>query len=149
MINTVYRKGFAFGFKSSACQECPGYCCCGDSGNIWVSPEEVKRISTFLEEMEFDFINKYLTLIDNRFSLKEFYTKDGFACTFFDDFRKECRIYPVRPSQCSQYPFWEYFRGRTEQVMAECPGVVALPQIRVDKNRNCSMINRKSWCPGK
>ncbi|MFP3982942.1 MAG: YkgJ family cysteine cluster protein [Desulfurivibrionaceae bacterium] len=130
-MNAVYRKGFAFAFNTSACRECPGYCCCGESGNIWVSHEEVKRISIFLEKTEFDFINDHLTSIDNRFSLKEYYTGESFACTFFDDFRRVCRIYPVRPSQCSRYPFWEYFRGRTEQVMAECPGVVRLLQVPV------------------
>ena len=91
---------------------------------IWVNQQEILQISTFLQINLIDYIQKYINRIDNRFSIKERFTEDGFQCVFFDGPKKKCSIYPVRPFQCRTYPFWEHFRLNGKQVKRECPGII-------------------------
>ena len=121
----ILRKaGFDFGFDPDACKDCPGYCCRGESGRIWLNQGEIFQISNFLKVNVADFIGDYLRQKDNRLSIRERFTGNDFECIFFERSRHQCSIYAVRPMQCRRFPFWDYFRNHKDQVIKECPGIV-------------------------
>ena len=122
-MSIITRAGFDFCFDPSACAECPGYCCSGESGNIWVNQPELLQISKVLQSNVIDCIQQYCNRVGNRLAIKERFTKNGFACVFYDDSKRQCAIYSVRPEQCRRFPFWEYLKNHREQMLRECPGI--------------------------
>lgn len=117
---------YNYGFNPNACEKCRGNCCIGESGYIWLTPNEAKKIAQFLN-LEFDqFVEKYLFKSGYRLSIKERAYEGGMACVFFDLEARKCTIYPARPSQCRSFPFWEYFKERINEVEQECPGIYRL-----------------------
>lgn len=121
----IKKDGFKFAFDESACESCEGNCCIGESGYIWVSPDESLKIAEFLKEDFALFVQKYLMKVGYRYSIKERAYKDGFACVFFDS-EKGCKIYDYRPNQCRTFPFWQHFKNNIEEVKKECPGIKKL-----------------------
>jgi len=119
---------YPYRFHPDACQTCKGRCCNGESGNIWVSREEIQGISDFLNLTCEDFIKNYLRKISYRYSITELKSGDNYACVFFDSIINRCSIYTVRPEQCRTFPFWPYFKTHPREVFEECPGVVPLKQ---------------------
>ena len=124
-MKIIRKPGFKFGFDADACDLCPGLCCFGEPGVIWITSEDIKRISEFLSSKTQQVIEKYLRRIDDRYSLRELRQKSDYYCIFFDAQRKSCSIYPVRPTQCRQYPFWPNFKENRAWVGENCPGIVA------------------------
>ncbi len=124
-VDVVQMDGFDFAFNPSACDTCSGSCCCGESGNVWVSQQEMSSICEVLQMNCIDFMEKYLQRVGNRFSCKERVTEHGLECIFFQGMEKKCSIYAVRPSGCRTYPFWGHFKTCSKQVGKECPGIVA------------------------
>ena len=122
-LDIIRKKGFDFGFDPGACQKCPGNCCCGESGNVWVSQEEILLICDFLGINTIDFMKNYVNRIGSRLSIKERFTGHDYECIFFNGNARNCSIYAVRPVQCRQFPFWEYFKRHRDQVIKECPGI--------------------------
>jgi len=120
------QEGFDYGFNPKACFTCKGNCCIGESGYIWVNKEEIKAIATFLHVEEAAFVEQYLFKESYRFSIKEIPHPTGVACVFFDDTKRGCSIYEVRPQQCRTFPFWNYFKHHLSEVEEECPGIVCL-----------------------
>ena len=108
------------------CQQC-GRCCSGPGqGYIWATKPEVKFIADFLKISIGQLRKKYLRRYNLRTSIIEHpVTRD---CIFLRkiDGRKKCLIYPVRPSQCRNWPFWASNLtnpnawNRTAQ---KCPGI--------------------------
>ena len=43
-LDIVQMDGFDFAFNLSACDTCSGSCCCGESGNVWVSQQEMEGV---------------------------------------------------------------------------------------------------------
>lgn len=122
----VKKDGYDYAFDPATCAQCMGNCCVGESGYIWVNPKEIKDIADFLC-IEVDLFTKdYLKKIKYRYSIKEIQKGDSFECIFFDRDKKGCSIYPVRPSQCESFPFWDYFKDKISKVEKECPGIVRL-----------------------
>ncbi|MBF0449342.1 MAG: YkgJ family cysteine cluster protein [Candidatus Magnetomorum sp.] len=118
-MSMIQKIGFEFAFDPRACKNCSGYCCCGESGKIWVNQQEMLQLCTFFNINIIDFTQSCLDRFDNRFSIKERLTENGFECIFFDSIQKKCSIYTVRPLQCRHYPFWK----DTDQALNECPGI--------------------------
>lgn len=124
-----YAPGLAFG-----CTQC-GNCCTGEPGVVWVSDEEIRRIAEYrgcsLGEMQLF----HTRIVGGRWSLREYANGD---CTFFDGATRGCTIYPVRPTQCRTWPFWDCNLESPEtwaQVQARCPGAgkgdfVPLDEVR-------------------
>jgi Fe-S-cluster containining protein len=122
----ISRKGFSFLFDPSACEECEGNCCRLESGYIWIKKGDIFRISRYLGIDTDHFIREYLVKIGRRFSLKEIQYKEEFPCVFFDMKEKKCLIYPVRPTQCRTYPFWNEFMNSDDderEFPENCPGI--------------------------
>ena len=126
MEGLMHDAQYPYAFDPKACHTCQGNCCIGESGYIWVSPEEMRAMAEHLKMSEASFINEYLLKIRYRFTLKELPYEGGFGCIFFDRVQKMCRIYEVRPSQCRTFPFWEYFKQNIDEVVTECPGIIRL-----------------------
>ena len=120
------KEGYDYHFDPSACAACGGHCCTGESGYIWVKYSEIEAIAAFLERSIEDFATIYLKKVKHRYSLieKERVEEKDFACIFFDNKQNRCLIYPVRPSQCRTFPFWEQFKNNTKEVQKECPGII-------------------------
>jgi Fe-S-cluster containining protein len=109
----------------SACESCGGACCTGESGYIWVKYKEIEKIADFLELTIEEFATIYLRKVKHRYSIIEKQlSEDNFACIFFDNNKKQCIIYPVRPLQCQTFPFWESFKDDIDELKKECQGVI-------------------------
>jgi len=101
------------------CTRC-GDCCRGAPGYVWVTEAEVERVADFLGMERATFRRQFLRLVGDRLSFKE--QEDG-DCVFY---RGGCLVYPVRPTQCAIFPFWETHLGSREdwdRLAGECPGV--------------------------
>jgi len=120
-LRIITKEGFPYKFDADACKTCEGNCCIGDSGYIWVTPNDIKNISAFLKIDEGIFKEKFLIKVGYRYSLKEKPHKSGFACIFFEN---GCKIYPVRPNQCRTFPFWDYYKDKIDELKKECPGII-------------------------
>jgi len=110
-----YSEGLSF-----ECQRC-GACCAGEPGYVWVAPAEEARIAEFLGLTLAEFAAKYLRKAGSHESLIEL--PDG-RCIFYAD--QTCTIYPVRPLQCSTFPFWRSIIASPEtwwRCREKCPGM--------------------------
>jgi Fe-S-cluster containining protein len=100
------------------CQQC-GDCCAG-RGGIFVRPEEVAAMAAFLKMDEEEFRSRYLesSSMGTRLGIS-----DGF-CVFMEDHR--CRVHPVKPFICRQWPFLPALLVDAEEFEAAkgaCPGI--------------------------
>ena len=105
MNHEVGTKWYAAGL-SFDCREC-GRCCSGPGeGYIWATQPEIELIARHLVMTEEDLYRKYLRRVALRTTIVEHpLSKD---CIFLQRTggKKQCSIYPVRPSQCRTWPFW-------------------------------------------
>ena len=123
--NIVTKDGYDFKFAPSACSSCGGKCCTGESGYIWTKYSEIEKMADFLDLTIEEFATIYIKKVKHRYSLIEKRIDiDNYACIFFDNSLKQCKIYPVRPLQCRTFPFWEIYKNEKEEVKKECLGVI-------------------------
>ena len=110
-----YAQGLRF-----TCQRC-GRCCTGAPGYVWLDKHEIHRIARFLKLTEKDFLERHCRQVFFKISLLE---RENGDCIFFTP--AGCRIYPVRPVQCTNFPFWDDILKSPENWAAlrlRCPGV--------------------------
>lgn len=119
------QSGFEFGFDPAACAACGGGCCTGERGYIWIDEAEIEALAAFLGEPVATVRGCYLRQERTGYSIKEREGESGWACWFFDETTKGCRIYSARPTQCRTFPFWDIFQTDAAGVKSACPGVVA------------------------
>ncbi len=124
MIDILKQSGYDFSFNPAKCSTCGGRCCTGESGYIWVGPNERDKMAEFLKVSSEEFKEKYLIKVGYKFSLKEKDFDGGYACIFFDIDKLQCGIYEARPNQCKTFPFWDYFKTNLEELEKECPGIL-------------------------
>lgn len=122
-MSLVEKNGYAFAFDPAACRQCNGRCCRGESGRIWINAEELKALSALLGIHPVDCMSRYLTRVDNRLTIRERLTGNGYECCFFDQVSNGCTIYAVRPRQCREFPFWDHCRDDMAYLLRECPGI--------------------------
>jgi Fe-S-cluster containining protein len=121
----ITKDGYDYKFMPSACASCGGACCTGESGYIWAKYKEIEKMANFLELTIEEFATIYLKKVKHRYSIIEKKIDiDNYACIFFDNSTKQCTIYPVRPTQCRSFPFWEIFKNDKEEVKKECQGII-------------------------
>jgi uncharacterized protein len=103
------------------CSQC-GDCCTGAPGFVWVNKAEIEALAKQLK-MPFDqFSQRYVRMVGIRRSLIELANGD---CIFFDNQRRQCKVYDVRPRQCRTWPFWHSnlrSRAAWEATCQACPG---------------------------
>lgn len=105
------------------CQKDCANCCGGSPGYVWLSGEDVTRISRHLDLNVPEFIEKYTKDVDGDLSLRDI-EEDNWNCIMLQD--DKCSIYDVRPIQCRTYPFWPYnisTRKRWVKAADSCPGI--------------------------
>ena len=117
------KDGFDFSFNPSKCAECGGKCCIGESGYIFLDKSEMGKIAEFLGVDFGDFTRQFVRQVGAKYSLIEKPYQNGFACIFFDESTRQCQIYPVRPAQCKEFPFWDIFKNNSDGAKRECEGV--------------------------
>jgi hypothetical protein len=86
------------------CQRCTA--CCRWPGQVRLSDAEITRLAAFLGLEENDFIQRFTRLTDDRrgLSLQE---RPNHECVFLDG--DDCRVQPVKPRQCRDYPnLWNF-----------------------------------------
>jgi len=82
-------------FKCLRCGDC-----CRWQGYVYITQEDVKRISGHLKMDESEFVNKYTEMAHRpRLNLR---MKEGGACVFLD--KNDCSLYPEQPKQCLTFP---------------------------------------------
>ena len=121
----VSRAGFGFEFDQSACNSCGGRCCCGESGNIFVTKSEIVEIANFLNLPVETFLSDFCRKEGYRYSIKEIKSDGEYRCLFLSE-KNLCEIYEVRPHQCKTFPFWDRYRDgkNRDELIRECPGVI-------------------------
>jgi Fe-S-cluster containining protein len=116
------------------CQGCGGCCSGPGEGYIWVARREIELIAEFLEMSAAELRRGYLKRVGLRTTIIEHdQTRD---CIFLREAHgpigiegaKKCVIYPVRPSQCRNWPFW--------------PGNLASAKAWNQATRKCLGVNR-------
>lgn len=110
-----YAQGLRF-----SCTRC-GKCCGGAPGYVWIEKDEVRAIARFLGLTSAEFLSAYCRRVFTRISLRE---QENYDCVFFGP--QGCRVYPVRPAQCTTFPFWPdniKTPEDWENTAARCPGV--------------------------
>lgn len=118
-ISLFYDSGLRF-----QCQMCR-YCCSAEPGYVYLSEEEIQGIAQYLSLPIDQFMKIYCRAVDFgdswMISLRE---KADYDCIFLSE--KGCGIYPVRPKQCMNYPFWPSIMESEENWKEEamhCPGI--------------------------
>ncbi|NIZ19274.1 YkgJ family cysteine cluster protein [Entomospira culicis] len=109
------------------CTQC-SQCCRGDSGYVFLSKEDIDRITAHLQMSQEDFLTQHARTVAHgnalRISLLEVAESDGqMRCEFWKD---GCSIYSARPSQCRTYPFWSSILASQANWNLEaehCPGI--------------------------
>lgn len=126
-MSLIKKDGYDFAFNPKGCDSCEGNCCIGESGNIWISRQEIEYLKDHLNISIEELASKYIEKRGYRYSIKERkLAENNYACIFFDLEKKQCGIYEARPTQCRTFPFWEYFKTNKEEVIKECPAIKEL-----------------------
>lgn len=95
------------------CQRCGA--CCRWEGDVCLTEADITAISRYLSMEEEAFINAYCRLQRNRRGLSLIDAEDG-ACIMLSE--SGCRIQPVKPQQCRDFPLKWNFPGWE----LRCPG---------------------------
>jgi len=119
----IKRDGFRFCFDEQACKTCKGRCCIGE-GYVFLTETDIREISRFLRITEEEFLEKYTRKVNYKFALIDLVVKGEKRCVFLSD-EYLCEIYPKRPKQCKDFPFWNSLKDKAFQFAQKlCPGVV-------------------------
>jgi Fe-S-cluster containining protein len=101
------------------CRQC-GDCCAG-RGGIFVKPREVEEMAALLGLPVVEFCRRYVEASEMGPRL----TTENGVCVFLLE-GKLCRVHPVKPFICRQWPFLPALLGDSEelaQAKGACPGI--------------------------
>jgi Fe-S-cluster containining protein len=107
------------------CFECVPDCgaCCTNHGEfayVYLEGDDLARLAAFCKVDPATFRERYTALDDGEVVLR----MDEPACPFLDGTR--CGVYPVRPTQCRTFPFWEenlHSPEAWQDLASFCPGI--------------------------
>jgi uncharacterized protein len=100
------------------CQRCTA--CCRWPGQVVLTEAEITKLAAFKNLSEFDFIQQFTRLTENRrgLALKD---KPNGECIFLDG--NDCAVQSVKPQQCRDFPNLWNFPG-FEKVCKALPRIV-------------------------
>ncbi len=75
--------------------------CCKGFGGTYVTQQDIRNISNYIQCDEDKFTEKYCDKSGSRFVL----TLGPNGCCIFFDSTKQCTIHPVKPYMCRAWPF--------------------------------------------
>jgi uncharacterized protein len=106
------------------CQRCTA--CCRWPGQVVLTEAEITKLAAFKNLSEFDFIQQFTRLTENRrgLALKD---KSNGECIFLDG--NDCAVQPVKPQQCRDFPNLWNFPG-FEKVCKALPKIVSEKEYR-------------------
>lgn len=96
-----------------ACQRCAN--CCKWPGDVVLWEDEIDRIADYLQISIAEFIERFTRLRANRTGLSLTEKENG-ECVFLEGL--DCRINPVKPQQCRDFPNKWNFPGWRERCEA-------------------------------
>ncbi|MDR1650783.1 MAG: YkgJ family cysteine cluster protein [Synergistaceae bacterium] len=107
-----------------SCLQC-GACCGREPGSVSFTDRELEAMSDELGISTEEFLGSWAWEKYGVLSLRE---QLNFDCVFLhtDNGRASCKIYAVRPSQCSAFPFWPDLLGDKflwDSYALSCPGM--------------------------
>lgn len=124
MSKPFYADGLRF-----ACSRC-SLCCRFESGYVFLSAQDVRRLADYLGISDQRVIQEYCKIVDiggiRRVTLAE---QSNYDCIFWRN--GECSVYPARPLQCQNFPFWPSQLDSEEswnETKSFCPGVGVGPR---------------------
>jgi len=86
------------------CQRCTA--CCRWPGQVRLTDAEISRLAAFKDLSEFDFIQRYTRLRQDRRCLV-LQDKPNGECIFLEG--NDCSVQPVKPQQCRDFPnLWNF-----------------------------------------
>lgn len=86
------------------CQRCTA--CCRWPGQVRLTDAEIARLAAFKNLTEFDFIQTFTRLTQDRRGLALMDKPNG-ECVFLDG--NNCSVQPVKPQQCRDFPnLWNF-----------------------------------------
>jgi hypothetical protein len=106
-------------------------CCRFESGYVFLSAQDVRRLGKYLGISDQEVIRKYCRIVDiggiRRVSLAE---QENYDCVFWQN--GECSVYDARPLQCRNFPFWPAHLESEEawnEAKGSCPGIGVGPRV--------------------
>lgn len=124
--SAIKKDGFSFSFNQAACGSCGARCCRGNSGNIWVTSNDINNICKLLGVNQIDGLRLFFQKRENQYTIREqLNDHNDYRCIFLNNLNL-CSIYDARPAQCRTYPFWEHFKIDIDGLVKECKGVQKL-----------------------
>ena len=118
--NCFYKDGLRF-----ECRRCSD-CCRISPGVVYLSKNDLTRLSQCFKISEVDFIAKYCRWVQyygNKEALA-LLEKDNFDCVLWGE--GGCLAYNARPVQCSTYPFWSWIlksQAEWDEESKSCKGI--------------------------
>ena len=85
------------------CTSC-GKCCTGSPGYVYLSLQDLKRLSEHFQLTEEEFTKKYARWVDGQYALLD---RAGSGDCLFLQYN-QCTVYEARPTQCRTFPWWVY-----------------------------------------
>lgn len=111
------------------CQRCTA--CCRWPGDVRLGATEVDRLAGFLGLEVGEFTERFTRLRSDRRGLALLDQGDG-SCVFLEG--EDCRVQPVKPQQCRDFPNrWRFpgFEERCRAVARELPATEYEERVRV------------------
>ncbi|MEG2075430.1 MAG: YkgJ family cysteine cluster protein [Victivallaceae bacterium] len=106
--------------KKFVCARCGK--CCKWSGYVRLQSFEAETIAAYLKMPETEFFDRYTRLTADRRGLSLVEKPDGCCCFYAEiDGAPQCRINPVKPRQCRDFPLKWNFPGYEQ----ECAGQIS------------------------
>jgi hypothetical protein len=115
--------------------ECQPGCsaCCEAEGEVFLSQQDLERISAHLGMTPDDFEARYAFRTKRSLRLRK---PPDRQCMFHRENR--CSIHPVKPVQCRVFPFWpEVIESDStwSETAARCPGMNCGPLVQIQTAR--------------
>ena len=123
-MEKINKDSFPYCFDNNVCKACRGKCCRGFGGYVWISIEELEKMSIARNMSVSLFTKQYVRQVNDRFSLQERIINGEHLCCFFDPIDCQCTMYHDRPKQCRDFPFWEQLKTDPQKLSLECPGII-------------------------
>ncbi len=108
-----------------SCQRCSS-CCRINPGFVYLSLCDLTNLCNYFKLDSITFIEKYCRWVSSNDG--DYYLclleKENNDCIFWAE--GGCKVYQVRPVQCSTFPFWSYYLESTQrwnECSKLCPGI--------------------------
>ncbi len=118
-----------------SCTRCGRCCMTGGEYYVFLSGQEAERLRNYLQLSQRWFRRHYLQRLESGELVAAAYDDD--RCIFLNA-AGQCRVYPVRPLQCSTYPFWPEVAGSAlawQREARRCEGINQGAVVPVEKIR--------------